>query len=276
MRFAWMILFAACGGDAPPPQVPVQHVDAAAKVKRVHGIISLSMGCWASRDDLKCKDLIVLADGKENPAEMDSARELDEGFAREMQEKIDTFAHADAMPDADAKAAVKLYNAIVDASRESLAARKAIESLKADPDSEKVATGDTKIATALKPTFALEALLKLDTPPYTKDAELAALAIALDRVKTAGALPKPLRLFAVAGPYKVVFGVEPSIKLDEPRPIRDGTWIAYIVQTAQAAGHPVASSVTDPKEQVRAAWEGIQAGFADRMKAARSEALALK
>src|SRR6185295_15738264 len=86
----------------------------------------------------------------------------------------------------------------------------------------------------------------------------------------AGKLPKHLKLFAVAGPYKIVFGVEPSIKMDEPRPIRPGTWLGFEVQTAAAAGHPVPAATTDLKEQAKQAWEGILAGFADRIKAQQS------
>jgi len=89
-------------------------------------------------------------------------------------------------------------------------------------------------------------------------------------VRSAGQLPKHLKLFAVAGPYKIVFGVEPSIKMDEPRPIRPGTWLAFEMQTASAAGHAVPADVKDLKDQAKQAWEGILAGFADRIKAQQS------
>lgn len=272
MRHAWCcLILLACGGAPPPPPQTVPAVDPAAQVKRVHAILTLSTACWLQRDDAKCKDLIVLADGKENPDEMAPLKALDMNVVREMQEKIEAFAHEDHLPIDRAKSASKLYAAIVDAQREALAARKAAETIKADENSEKVAAGDSKVAVDLKPAFALEALYKLEVEGYTKDAQLVALLTALDRVNAAKPLPKHLRMFAVSGVYKVVFGVEPSIKLEEPRPIRDGTWIQYVVQTAAAAGHPVAPGATDPKEQVRAAWEGIQAGFSDRIKAATTE-----
>jgi hypothetical protein len=223
-----------------------------------------------SGDEGKCKEVIVLADGKDNPAEIAPLRALDGNVTRELSEKIESFGHADGMPFDQAKTAKKLFAAIVDAERESIAAKTAADGIKAEPDSEKVGTGDTVAAKNMKPTFALEALYGLEAGPYTKDAKALALLIALDRVKGAGGLPKHLKLFAVAGPYKIVFGVEPSIKMDEPRPIRPGTWLAFEMQAAAAAGHPVPGSVTDLKEQAKQAWEGVLAGFADRIKASQS------
>ena len=243
--------------------------DPAAKVRRVNSILAFSTACWLGRDEAKCKELIVLADGKDNPEEMAPLRAIDGNVTREMAEKIEKFAHVDGMPFDDAKAASKLFSAIVDAQRESLAARHAAESIKTDPDSEKVGPGDTVAVKDLKPTFALEALGKLDAAPYTKDAGALALLTALDRVKAAANLPKHLKLFAVAGPYKIVFGVEPSIKMDEPRPIRPGTWLAFEMQTAAAAGHPVPAATTDLKEQARLAWAGILEGFSDRIQASK-------
>lgn len=244
--------------------------DPGAQVRRVHSILSFSTACWLARDEGKCKELIVLADGKDNPDEMAPLRAIDGNVTREMSEKIEKFAHADGMPFGQATAAGKLFSAIVDAQRESLAARKAAESIKTDPDSEKVGAGDTVAVKDLKPTFALEALDKFDQAPYAKDAKALALLTALDRIKAAANLPKHLKLFAVAGPYKIVFGVEPSIKMDEPRPIRPGTWLAFEMQTAAAAGHPVPAATTDPKEQARLAWAGILEGFSDRIQAAKA------
>src|SRR6516164_10524992 len=117
MRHAWLLLLVAvaCGGAPPPPPETVPSVDPAAQVKRVHGILSLSTTCWLQRDDAKCKELIVLADGKENPDEMAPLKAIDENVVREMQEKIEKFAHEDHMPVDRAKSAGKLLAAIVDA-----------------------------------------------------------------------------------------------------------------------------------------------------------------
>lgn len=268
MRHAWFLVLAACGGAPPPPPATVPRADPVAKVQRVNSILSLSTACWLGRDEGKCKELIVLADGKENPEELAPLAAIDGNVTREIAGKMETFARQDGMD--DVKTAQKLFAAIVDAQREAAVARKAAEGIKAGPDADKVATGETVAAKDLKPTFALEALYGIDVGVYTKDAKAIALLTALDRARSAGQLPKHLKLFAVAGPYKIVFGVEPSIKMDEPRPIRPGTWLAFEMQTAAAAGHPVAGGTTDPKDQAKQAWEGILAGFADRIKASQS------
>jgi len=144
MRHAWFLVLAACGGAPPPPPATVPTADPAAKVQRVNSILSLSTACWLGRDEGKCKELIVLADGKENPEELAPLRAIDGNVTRELSGKMATFAHQDGMD--DVKTAQKLFAAIVDAEREAAVARKAAEGIKADPEADKVATGETVAA----------------------------------------------------------------------------------------------------------------------------------
>jgi hypothetical protein len=93
------------------------------------------------------------------------------------------------------------------------------------------------------------------------------LLCAMDRMETARGLPKHLKVYAVQGPYEMLFGVRPpTVPDDATLPMRGGAWLAYVSETALAAGHPVPARVTGLEDRELLAWGGVLAGFADRLR----------
>jgi len=302
-------LLIACGNSKPPPKTsdtPPTAADAGLTAKTTgtaHKLVALSTACWLggvwaeaegetslsekrAGDEARCKEVIVLADGKENPDEMLPLRGLEPKVTTELKEKVDAFARKDGLDDAHVAGLSKLFAAIVDSQVEAMAARRSadkikgdIEKLKSDKekadardkDSDRLTADEQKVAKELRATDKMKALSSLDAGPYSADAKALGVIAALERVKAARGLPPHLKIHMVAGAYQLMFGVEPPLKLtdDPPKPVKPGTWLIFEVATAKAAGHAVDDKGKKPAEVASLAWMGIVDGFGDKLKAAR-------
>ncbi len=165
---------------------------------------------------------------------------------------------------------VPLLDAVANAARENLRARRAADAVKGGyaggEDAEAQRAADKATAAApLRESEALRALLAYHGPA-AEDARAIALVFALDRMEIARGLPKHLKVYAVEGAFYYVFGVAPPKgSAQAAAPIPTGTWRTYLERVATAAGHPVPASATDVFDRETYAWTGVLSGFADRL-----------
>jgi hypothetical protein len=199
-----------------------------------------------------------------------SLRAVDERVVRRLEETLGA---------RGGHAYTPLLRSIAEASREGIRARRAADQVKADygNGSDASARHEAKEAAAapLRESRALGALLGYQGPAQ-EDARTVGLLLALDRMEIARGLPKHLKVYAVEGALRDVFGVEPpQLSTDAAAPIPTGTWRTYLERAAAAAGHPVPDTQRDLFDRETSAWTGVLAGLADRIgRTSPSEALA--
>lgn len=165
-----------------------------------------------------------------------------------------------------------LLYAVADAARENMNARRAADRVKDDLGDDTTTKDERRAdkifaAPQLRKSNALLALLD-DSGPYAADARAIGLLLAVDRVEIARGLPKHLKIEVLDAPCRQVFGVEaPVIPRDDTAPIPTGTWLSYLSVAAGAAGHAVPAEVAlDPSHREPLAWNGVLAGFADKLR----------
>lgn len=167
-----------------------------------------------------------------------------------------------------------LLDDAADATRESMHARLAADEVKADAGSHPppATYADDKRAAAdvLGQSQGLWSLLEAPPRrygPYAAEARTLGLLVALDRMEIAFRLPKRLKLEVVGPAYAAVFGISaPIVHGDPAAPLPRGMWLGYLSAVASAAGHPVPSTLDiDSREAL--AWTGVEAGFADKLRA---------
>lgn len=167
---------------------------------------------------------------------------------------------------------VALLHAVAAATRETIHARRAADTVKDDvlgqPSAAARSADKTDAAARLEAGEALDALLHADAGIFTDEARTIGVMSALDRMEIARGLPKHLKVYAVATAFADVFGVTaPAVPEPASAPIPSGTWLAYLTDVAAAAGHPVPSDARDPQNREPLAWTGVLEGFADKLRA---------
>jgi hypothetical protein len=116
----------------------------------------------------------------------------------------------------------------------------------------------------------LESLFNLAASGGDLGAEAHALAVlaAMDRMTDAHGLPPHMKVYAVGDAFGMLFGVTaPDVPSEAEKPLKPGTWLAYLTEVAKAAGHPVPDTAKTPREREPLAWVGTLAGFSDKLKA---------
>jgi hypothetical protein len=182
--------------------------------------------------------------------------------------------HTEERSDASELTALLLH--IADAARETIHARRAADKVKADVLGDAL-SGEyraDKIAASpeLTASASLHALLHAQVGPYDTEAQIVGLLSAVDRMEIARGLPKHLKIYAVAGAYRDVFGVSaPVLPENAAAAITKGTWLGYAAEVAAAALHPVPSGVQDPRNREPLAWNGILEGYADKLRALEAD-----
>jgi hypothetical protein len=255
---------------------------------RAHGLVILAASCWlgglwsdasGERGDLReigirlrCEELLrelaVSAPGTYYPL-----RAVDSATVDRLANRIHRVAIDDARDRPHADELVAFFEVVADASRETVRARRAADTVKEGFQS----FGMTErrahkidAAKELQDGTALRALLQ-HRGPYGLEAHVLGLLHALDRMEIASGLPKHLKIYAVESPFNDVFGVPaPSLTGTPDAPIPSGTWLAYLTAVASAAGHPVPPDARDPQNREPLAWNGVLAGFADRLREVRT------
>ena len=320
------IAAAACGGSekgaATPRPEPVASASAAAKPApaptphdRAEKLVASSTAClvgqlWTdalggdataaqrAATSRTCADVVRTVAGQEDPGQVEALRMLESSIVQPLEAKVKELAAGDGLDDARAATLAHALSAIVAASREAAAARRATAKLRADIEKlgsdrakraarDRVATrlgaSDATAVPDLRAASALAALVRLPVAgsadgataqtqedEATADAHAAGLVLALVRARAAQDLPRHIKLYAAAPAMSVVFGVPAPALPDRPAArLVPGAWLAYVTAVAKACGHPVPPR-TPAKEREQLAWTGVLAGFADRLEAAQA------
>jgi hypothetical protein len=218
----------------------------------------------------RCDEVLRdVGESTEEPILYAPLRALDARTVERIVDRVAQAASADAREVTHAPALVALLRAVADASRETVEARRAADKVKQVV--EPVPAGDewrNKLAAApeLRHSVALHALLTRGGP-YGDEARVIGTLHALDRMEIARGLPKHLKVYAVEGAFREIFGVAaPELSTNAAAPIKTGTWLEYLTKVAAAAGHPVPADAKDPQNREPLAWNGVLEGFADRLR----------
>jgi hypothetical protein len=135
-----------------------------------------------------------------------------------------------------------------------------------EQEADQLAQDEVAAVAPLRGADGLERLLKLELGPLTADAHVLGLLAALERMQLARGLPRHLKVFALEGPSRVVFGVaSPNISADPTQKLQPGVWLNLLLETAKAGGYPVPENLR-PAERNMLAWNGILKAFADRLR----------
>jgi hypothetical protein len=219
----------------------------------------------------RCQDLVRRIWGQYDKGTYERLRALDPGEVSQLVDRIAAVASSQGIAVDREQRMSKLLQAIADAERETMSARRAGDRVKKDLDGERPAaklTGDEIAAVApLRETKALEALLAQNVGDLSHEARAFAILNEMDRMETARGLPKQLKVYVVQKPYAVAFGVTAApVPDDATKPLKGGTWLGYLTTVAAAAGHPVPKSAKSLRDRELLAWGGAMMGFADELR----------
>jgi hypothetical protein len=234
-------------------------------------------GMWSDADgvatparkfasEARCHELTSSVYGVDDKVRYEQLRALEANAVDDLAKKIDDLAKVDDA--AHEKALVKITLALAAAKKEEMLARRAGDRVKRDlaREPEKLRTDEAAAVAPLETTRALEALLKFDAGDLTPEAHALGVMSAMERASVAKGLPKHLKVYALEGPMRAVFGLAPpAVPADATTPLKPGTWLAYLVSAANAAGHPVSAIARTPYEREPAAWCGVLDGFHDKL-----------
>lgn len=268
--------------------------------EEAHRFLTAATACWlggvwsdakgisdenarAEAADRRCHQFVVNTYGTDDKLRYERVRAVEVAEVAELTQKMLGIARRDSVNASRQQNLARLFDAIADAQRETMHARRAGDRVKKDTDNAQdyKRTKDEDAAVGpLSESKAFNALLNLDVGDLTPEARAIAILCATDRMEIARGLPKHLKVYAVEGPYMALFGVQPpEVPSRGSQSMRGGEWLAYVTTVANAAGHPVppqAKSLTD-KELL--AWGGSLEGLADKLRAEAlqiSEATPLK
>ena len=291
---------AACGGSQPPPTASPAPVSSSAPLasataapapvaqtqEEAHKLVVLAASCWfggvwsdalgeqdqakATGVETRCHDLERRVWDTDDKTHYEQLRALEQSAVADVVAKVDVTAKGDSVDGPRRDAIVRLTQTLADAVKETTAARRAGDRVKRDLDREpeKLNTDEVDAVLPLRAHAKIEALLKLDAGDLTKEANALALLCAMDRVELARGLPKHLKFYAVADELQLLFGVTlPDVPSDATKKLVPGTWLRFLADTANAAGHPVADKAKTPRERDALAWAGMLQGFGDKLAA---------
>ncbi len=269
----------------PPPPPPIEEPPPPPENTATRLIIQAN-GCWFGgiwsdaegreppenkRADIeaRCKEVLktVYGDGAvEDKGKLEQLRAYDPGVVGDLAAKVDTMAASDAKDSPRREQLVSVLKASAAAQHEAMLARRAADKVKRDLDKEpaKLSNEEVEAVGPVSATKDLEALLGVEDP----DARAIAYITAMDRIAISRGLPKHLKIYALAGTMKALFGTPPpALPADVTKAPKKGTYLAYVTDVAKAAGHAVPDTAKTPKQKEALAWAGVLAGVADKIKA---------
>jgi hypothetical protein len=296
------VVVAACGGSGPPPPSPppAPPLNGAAPAPTSaatgapstappqegaagHKLVVAAAACWfggvwseaegadtpetrKSASEARCHDLNKRVYGTDDKEHYEQLRALEANAVDDLKSKVEDLAKVDDAAHKDALS--KLVVALAAAKKEEMLARRAGDRVKRDlaKEPDKLTADEAAAVAPLKSTSALEALMKLDAGDLTNEAHALAVMSAMERSSIAKGLPKHLKIYSVSGPFQLLFGVAPpAVPEDATKPLKPGTWLAYMIDAAKAAGHPVPATAKTPLEKEPAAWAGVLEGMHDKL-----------
>lgn len=271
----------AAAGPAEPvaPERHIETVDA-------YGLVLGSAACWfggvwaeaegeEARSDRRaqteahCRDLLSAVAGPAAAADegrMRQLRAVEEGTVQGIAERLGSAAGSDA----DRKDLRTLLLALAPAMRENNYARRAAAKVRQDLDQArpvaKLSDDERAAVEPLAAAGAVAALLALRPGRFASDAHALGVMAAMDRFEIARGLPRHLKIYAVGGAGRLLFGAPPPpLEADPTKPVQPGTWLTYLVNLAIAAGHEPPASAQNPNTRHDLAFAGVLAGVADKL-----------
>jgi hypothetical protein len=219
----------------------------------------------------RCHQLVERLYGADDQGRYERLRALDPVEVSELKNKILAVARIDTVDHAREQQLGALFDAMANAERESMSARRAGDRVKKDAagdrEQTKLTTDEVAAVGPLSDATAFEALLALDAGELTPEARGLAILCAMDRMETARGLTKHLKVYALARPFTVLFNTpRPAIPTDPRQPLVEGTWLSYISSVADAGGHPVLPAAKTPTERELLAWGGALEGLVDKLR----------
>jgi hypothetical protein len=299
-----LLVAAACGGSKPAPATatgtaPPATAEApaatgpgaptsgapAAETAPAHKLFVAAAACWfggvwseaegadtaetrKAASEARCHDLNKRVYGADEKERYEQLRALDANVVDDVKKKVEDLA-AKGEDAAHKDALVKLTGALADAKKEEMLARRAGDRVKRDfaKEPEKLSADEAAAVAPLKASTALETLLKLDAGDLSTEAHALAVMSAMERAAIAKGLPKHLKVYAVSAPFQLLFSVKaPQVPEDATKPLKPGTWLAYLIEAAKGAGHPVPATAKTPLEKEPAAWAGVLEGLHDKLR----------
>jgi hypothetical protein len=266
--------------------MPAEDLPAPSTEGAAHKLVVLANGCWfggvwsdaegreppeARRADIetRCKEVLRTVygtGGDEDKTKLEQLRAYDPGVASDLAAKVDSLAAGDAKDVPRREALVSVLKASAAAQHEATLARRAADRVKRDLDKEpdKLTKDEVDAVIPVSATKDFEALLALDDP----DARAIAYITAMDRIAISRGLPKHLKIYALGGTTKALFGTPPpALPADVTKAPKKGTYLAYLSEVAKAAGHPTPPTAKTPREKESMAWAGVLQGVAEKIRA---------
>ena len=273
------LLVTGCPNEAKPPGA----FNSPSAPEMGHKYVILATACWfggfwsdaegdkasarAGEDRQRCADVVNMT--------YDNSREHIEQFRALEQGALDAFVSraadlaGDDTIDAPRKdQVVKLAKAVSAAHKELLHLRRAAHRVVSDASERegRLTDDEAKAVGPLREQGALEALYSLDAGDLTKEARAIALLSIVNRVSIARGLPRLLKIVALEGSMRLLFGVTPPDVGDVTKPPEPLALLKFLSEAASAAGHPVPETATTPREKYTLAYTGMLAGVADKLK----------
>lgn len=281
---------ASAGGPTPPaastPTAPAPIVAPVVPEAPAHKLVVAANACWfggvwadAERDvpearrgviEARCREVLKAVYGNDDKVRLEQLRAYEATVVGDLAAKVETFAAQDPREAAHKEVYAKLVTMTAAAQREAMEARRAADRVKRDLDHEpeKLTSDEVAAVAPLQTTKELDALLAFDAGDLSADAHAIGLVTAMDRIALSRGLPKHLKVYALSGTFKTLFGTNPpDMPTDATKSLKKGNYLAYLTEAAKAAGHPVADIAKTPREKEGLAWSGALHGVADKIKA---------
>ncbi len=280
--FGLAIGLAACSSTtAPvPPTVATSSVEVPAS-SSAHLLVTMTNGCWFGEiwhDALgeqppveRCRRVLETVYGTVDHHRLERLRAFEPNEVAALGARIVRIAERE---HANAAALGRLYDISAQVQLETMMARRAADRVKMDEagirEPSRRLIDEADAVPQLQASGGLARALTDTTGDAALDAELriVGLLCATDRMSDARGLPKHMKIYAVEGPFDLLFRVRaPEPPADVRKPLKAGKWLEYLTDVARAAKHPVPDTARFIEQKELAAWGGVLAGFADMLRA---------
>jgi hypothetical protein len=252
---------------------------------QAHALLVLVASCWyggvwsegegadtpetrKATSEARCHDATKRAFGTDDKEKYEQLRAYEANAVEDLGKKIGELAKADAVDAPRKDTLAKFVTVLAAAKKEEMLARRAGDRVKRDlaKEPEKLTADEVAAVGPLKQTTALEQLLKLDAGDLTTEAHTFAVLSGMERMAIARGLPRHLKIYSVSGAFKLLFNVDaPAVPEDLTKPLKPGTWLAYLVTAAKGAGHAVPDTAKTPLEKEPMGWAGVLEGLHDQL-----------
>ena len=279
------VALAACTST---PSSTATTTAAVAHPHAAHALLVETASCWmggiwgdvqgetpderARSSDLRCEAVVRDVWGRADHKRYLQLRAFEPDAVDAVRRSIARRALHDPAESRNADGLDKIFTRLAFAEQETMAARRAAHRILRDWDHERdrLNTEEARALPELEHTIAFEELWRTDAGELTSEAKVFALLVLLDRIRVAEMLPLHLKPYVVAEPFQTVFGATPPyLPHDAAKPLERGAWLAFLVDVARQARHPVNDAQNDdrapPRTKHEQAMAGILAGIADQL-----------